>query len=63
MVVGDSCYAGVQVNVAAIISDLIPNAGFRIISTDRIRSMRKSAQHGGQHELPETCLLLERHQR
>ncbi|MRI57573.1 hypothetical protein D8770_27155 [Methylobacterium sp. DB1607] len=60
MVVGDSRYAGIHVDVAAILRERAEASGFAMISATPIRSMRSSAQHGGAHELPETCIVLER---
>lgn len=60
MVVGDSRYANVHVNVAAILLERAEAIGFGKVSNDPIRSMRSSAQHGGHHDLPETCLVMER---
>lgn len=60
MVVGDSRYADIHVDVAAILRDRAEAIGFAAISSGAIRSMRSSAQHGGRYELPETCLVLER---
>jgi hypothetical protein len=59
-VIGDSQYAGVQVDVAAIIREQSEAIGFSTVSTRAIRSMRSSPQHGGFHDLAETCLVLER---
>jgi hypothetical protein len=60
MVVGDSRYAGVLVDVAAILRERSEALGFATVETREIRSMRSSAQHGGHYELAETCLVLER---
>lgn len=57
-VVGDSCYAGVSVDTATILGDIAESEGFRILQQARIRSMRRSAQHGGTHRLSEDCLVL-----
>jgi len=60
MVVGDSQYAGVQVDVAAVLREGAEALGFSVIESREIRSMRSSAQHGGHYDLAETCLVLER---
>ena len=60
MVVGDSQYAGIQVDVAAVLRERAEALGFSTVETREIRSMRSSAQHGGHYELAETCLVLER---
>jgi hypothetical protein len=60
MVVGDSCYASVHIDVASVIKEIVPDIGFNLVSLVEIRSMRKSAQHGGGPELAETCIILER---
>ena len=60
MVVGDSRYANIHVNVAAILLERAETMGFARVSNDPIRSMRSSAQHGGRYDLSENCLVLER---
>ncbi|HSD16067.1 MAG TPA: hypothetical protein VLC71_02250 [Thermomonas sp.] len=57
-IVGDSRYAGVQVPVARILGDLAPNLGYRVVNIEPFRSMRASAQQGGQHQLDESLLVL-----
>jgi hypothetical protein len=59
MVVGDSQYAGVRINVAKILIDLATNTGFHVRSTEPFRSMRSSPQQGGRAELPETLLIFD----
>ncbi len=61
MVVGDSRYAGVYVPVADILAEISPSLGFRILQLDHCRSMRVSPQQGGNPELTETLMVLERH--
>ena len=63
MVIGDSRYAGVRVDVAAICAEIAPAFGFRAKSSRPIRSMRASAQQGGDHVLSETLLHLQRQKR
>jgi hypothetical protein len=58
MVVGDSCYAGVTVPVAEILVELAEAIGCNLVYTDAFRSMRTSAQQGGQLKLPETLIVL-----
>jgi DNA modification methylase len=58
MVVGDSRYSGVTVNVANILSELAPQAGCRVVLKEACRSMRSSAQQGGDATLKETLLVL-----
>lgn len=60
MVVGDSRYAGVRVDVASICAEMAPALGFDVRSTRPIRAMRTSAQQGGHHVLSETLLHLKR---
>ncbi len=60
LVVGDSRYAGVHVPAAEIVAELAPRAGFGLRHVEPSRSMRASAQQGGQAELVETLLVLDR---
>ena len=60
MIVGDSSYSGVDVPVATILSEIAPSLGYRIENIEPCRSMRASPQQGGQHELLETLVVLER---
>ncbi len=60
MVVGDSKYAGVPVPVADILCELAPDANCSVLRKEPFRSMRTSAQQGGNEELPETLLVLRR---
>lgn len=57
IVVGDSRYAGIDVPVAAALSEIAPKLGFSQVSTEPFRSMRASPQQGGRAELPETLLI------
>ncbi|NTV96083.1 MAG: site-specific DNA-methyltransferase [Thiobacillus sp.] len=59
-VVGDSRYAGVRIPVAAILADLAPVLGYRVLKLEPFRSMRSSAQQGGRCELDETLLVLQK---
>jgi DNA modification methylase len=58
--IGDSQYAGVHINVATILTELVKELGFRLQNQGTIRSMRSSPQHGGRLELSEHCLVFER---
>ena len=60
MVIGDSRYAGVHVDVAAICAEIAPALGFKVKGSRPIRAMRASVQQGGRHELSETLLHLQR---
>jgi hypothetical protein len=60
MVVGDSRYAGVQIPVASILAEVAPHVGLSVRSIEPFRSMRASPQQGGQRELAESLLILER---
>ena len=60
MVVGDSKYAGVPVPVADILCELAPDANCSVLRKEPFRSMRSSAQQGGNEELPETLIVLKR---
>ena len=58
--IGDSQYAGVLINAAGILSEVVEPLGFRVVTSAPIRSMRTSAQHGGRFELAETAITFER---
>ncbi|MEP6066045.1 MAG: hypothetical protein ABJ246_09430 [Paracoccaceae bacterium] len=58
MVVGDSRYAGVDVPVAKILSELVPDNGFDVLLNEPFRSMRASPQQGGKQVLAETLIVL-----
>jgi len=55
--IGDSQYAGVHIDVASILIELVGHLGFRLVERGTIRSMRNSSQHGGAFELREHCLV------
>jgi len=57
-IVGDSRYAGELVPVAAILCEL-SGPQWQIVSSQPIRHMRSSAQHGGRADLAETLLVLQ----
>jgi hypothetical protein len=58
MVVGDSCYAGVDVPVARVLGEEAPSLGFTPIAVEPFRSMRASPQQGGRSELAENLVML-----
>ncbi len=60
MVVGDSKYAGIPVPVADILCELAADANCAVLRKEPFRSMRSSAQQGGNEELPETLIVLRR---
>lgn len=60
MVVGDSRYAGVLIDVPAILSELAKAVGFGKAHTYEVRKMRASAQQGGSHHLRECIVELSR---
>ena len=59
MVVGDSRYAGVDVPVAQIVTELVTPIGYDVLAVEPSRSMRSSPQQGGRQELRETLIVLE----
>ena len=58
MVVGDSQYAGVLIPVGSILSEIANSLGYDVMEVSATRSMRSSAQQGGDSVLPETLLVL-----
>ena len=60
IVVGDSRYAGVDVPVAKILTEMAEHLDYRLIAIEPSRSMRSSPQQGGRHELGEKLVVLER---
>ena len=60
IVVGDSRYAGVDVPVAKILTEITQPLGYRLVALEPSRSMRSSPQQGGRYELGETLVVLER---
>lgn len=56
MVVGDSRYADVRIEVAAILAELARSMGFGRVTTREVRQMRASAQQGGNFQLAENIL-------
>jgi DNA modification methylase len=59
-VVGDSRYAGVAFNVAQIIAELVRERGFNVDRITKLREMRTSAQQGGEVQLGESLIILNR---
>lgn len=60
MVVGDSRYARTHVKCANILAELASQHMWEVVSLDPFRSMRASAQQGGQYELSENLLVLQK---
>ena len=62
MVVGNSCYADIEVEVAEILAEIAPQLGYEIVRLDPVRAIRMSPQQGGRQKLAETLVVLERDQ-
>ena len=60
IVVGDSRYAGVHVDVPQIVRELLQQEGLRFRSAREVRSMRTSAQQGGAFLLSESLIVIDR---
>lgn len=60
MVVGDSRYVGVLIDVPAILVELAMAMGFKKSQIFEVRKMRSSAQQGGSHHLRECIVELTR---
>lgn len=58
IVVGDSQYAGIQIQTARVLSELTQGQGWRVSTFEPFRAMRSSAQQGGRPQLAETLLVL-----
>lgn len=58
MIVGDSQYAGVQVPVGTILSEIGSSLNLQVVKSEPFRSMRASPQQGGRPELAETLIVL-----
>jgi hypothetical protein len=58
LAVGNSQYAGVEVDTETILKELSLDLGFRTASSKPIRSMRASAQQGGREQLTESLIIL-----
>ena len=61
MVVGDSRYAGIDIPVAKILEELAALSSFSLVKSEPFRSMRSSPQQGGKLELPESLIVLRKH--
>ena len=59
-VVGDSQYGGVKIDTAGILAEIGERCGYAIEEVREIRSMRSSAQHGGEFDLAESAIRLRR---
>lgn len=57
--VGDSQYVGIKIHVSQILREILKSIGFKVVELSPIRSMRVSAQHGGQLNLEETAITFE----
>lgn len=58
IVVGDSCYAGIQIPTAKVIEEIAKARNWSINRREPFRSMRASPQQGGREELAETLIVL-----
>lgn len=58
MVVGDSRYANVRIEVATVLAELARSMGFGRVTTKEVRQMRASAQQGGSYQLAESIVEL-----
>ena len=58
IVVGDSSYNGIVVDVGLILAETAAFHGYKIVSSTVLRRMRKSAQQGGDFRLVEHVLRL-----
>lgn len=58
MVVGDSRYANVRIEVATVLAELARSMGFGGVTTKEVRQMRASAQQGGSYQLAESIVEL-----
>jgi hypothetical protein len=58
MVIGDSRYAGVRIDVPKIVQELAPLSRFECVGLRSVRAMRASAQQGGDFSLSESLLVL-----
>lgn len=60
MVVGNSRYNGITVDVAKVLTEMCPSLSLRVTDIRPIRSMRSSPQQGGRNELAEHLIWLKR---
>jgi hypothetical protein len=59
-VIGDSRYAGVQIPVGIIVSDIAKDIGYSVQCREPFRAMRLSPQQGGEFRLSEWLIVLEK---
>lgn len=59
MVVGDSRYRGIHIDVPQIVREIARSTGLTVRSVRRVRQMRSSAQQGGIESLRESMVTLE----
>ena len=59
MAVGDSRYNGVRIDVPQIIQEIAATLNFKCVRKQTVRSMRASAQQGGEISLKESLLYLQ----
>jgi hypothetical protein len=57
VVIGNSMYAGIEVDVGRILEQLAPKADLKFLNRTPFRSMRSSPQQGGRKELEESLLV------
>ena len=60
IVVGNSRYAGVEIPVAKIITEIVHLAGYSVVLLEPCRSMRSSPQQGGRNDLRENLVVLQK---
>jgi len=58
IIVGDSSYSGIVVNVGLILAETAASHGYQVVSSTLLRRMRKSAQQGGDFRLGEHVIRL-----
>lgn len=58
IVIGESCYAGTKVRAGHITAQIARSEGFTVKHHTRLRTMRVSAQQGGERELDERLVEL-----
>ena len=58
IVVGESMYAGIRIETGKILTELAPATGWKPERLESLRTMRSSAQHGGQRDLAEDLVVL-----
>jgi DNA modification methylase len=58
VVIGESCYAGTKVRAGHITAQIARSEGFKVKRHTRLRTMRVSAQQGGERDLEERLVEL-----